>query len=136
VGACLTVRQAPQDTINGSQRRHRIMSDNVYISGQNADNAVLLLAAAEELEQDASVVATVDGGFSVPVDVAAKAGFDEDGRPKRAAAKKAAAAPDTAEGEAALVPANEAAEKAPAKKAPARRPRAKKAAAPADSGKE
>lgn len=42
------------------------------------DHAVLLLAAAEELELDASVVATTDHGFSVPAKVAEKAGVKPD----------------------------------------------------------
>lgn len=67
------------------------MSEKVYIKGQNHDTAVLLLAAAEELDQNVSLVRTVDGGFSVPADIADKAGFDADGNPKKAAAKKAAA---------------------------------------------
>lgn len=101
------------------------MSDKVFISGQNHDNAVLLLAAAEDLEVDVAVVATVDGGFSVPVEVAEAAGFDSDGRPKRAAAKKAAdPAPD---------PGADKQEK-PAKKTAPRR-RAAKQAAPGN-GKE
>lgn len=68
------------------------MSDTVYVPGQTADNATLLLAAAEELEHEPFVVATVDGGFNVPADVAEKAGFDEYGRPKSRTAKKAAKA--------------------------------------------
>ena len=66
------------------------MSDTVYVPGQTADNATLLLAAAEELEYEPFVVATVDGGFNVPADVADKAGFDEYGRPRSRSARKAA----------------------------------------------
>ena len=66
------------------------MSDTVYVPGQTADNATLLLAAAEELEHEPFVVATVEGGFNVPADVAEKAGFDEYGRPRSRAAKRAA----------------------------------------------
>lgn len=120
------------------------MSDKVFISGQSHDNAVLLLAAAEDLEQDVAVVATVDGGFSVPVEVAEQAGFDSDGRPKRAAAKRAAEPQvvDTEGTQVDLAPANDAAqaeqdkaeaeaaeqEKQAAKKAAPRRRAAKKAA--------
>lgn len=58
---------------------------------QTRDNAILLLAAAEEMGLDPSVVATTsDGTFSVPQAVADKAGVGKD-KPKRAAAKKATA---------------------------------------------
>src|SRR3546814_16701363 len=56
------------------------------------------------------VVATVDGGFGVPVDVAAKAGFDEYGRPKGRAAKRAEKAAQDDDGSGGPVPADEAAE--------------------------
>lgn len=57
------------------------------IQGLTAENAILLLAAAEELGLDASVVATdsSSGSFVVPDEVADKA-FP----PKKAAAKKSA----------------------------------------------
>ena len=83
------------------------------------DHAVLLLAAAEELELGPSVVATTDHGFSVPAEVAKKAGVKPDGdesepepekpkpakkaaakkatTPRKAAAKKTAAAPTSKE---------------------------------------
>lgn len=124
------------------------MSDNVYISGQNADNATLLLAAAEELEHEPFVVATVDGGFSVPADVAEKAGFDEYGRPKGRAAKQAEKAAQGDDGTGGPVPADDAAKaqaeaqakadaEAEAAQKPARSTRTTKKAAPkADSGKE
>jgi hypothetical protein len=67
------------------------MSDTVHIEGQSHDNAVLLLDAAQALELDPGVVKTSGDGFDVPTEVATKAGFDEDGQPKKAAAKKAAA---------------------------------------------
>ena len=65
----------------------------------NTDNAVLLLAAAEELKQDASVVRTSDSAFIVPEDIAKKAGLkgekveDEDSASEepKPAAKKASA---------------------------------------------
>lgn len=77
-------------------------NDEVQI---NHDNAVLLLAAAEELGLDAAVVETTsEGTFRVPQDVVDKAGLgkkakaDKKAEPekkapaKRAAAKKAAPA--------------------------------------------
>jgi hypothetical protein len=55
----------------------------------NSDNAILLLAAAQELGLDPGVVATTsDGVFSVPQEVVEKAGL---GKSKRTAAKKATA---------------------------------------------
>lgn len=72
-----------------------------------SDNAILLLAAAEESGLDASVVATSsDGTFQVPQSLVDKAGLGKD-KPKPAA-KKAAAK----------------------KAAPAKKAAAKKAAAP------
>ena len=65
------------------------MSD-VQIEGRSADKATLLLAAAEELGLDASVVRTTSGGYIVPEDVADEAGLSED-KPKpvkKTAAKK------------------------------------------------
>lgn len=65
-----------------------------------SDNAVLLLAAAQELGLDPGVVATTgDGVFSVPQEVVDKAGLGEKKRPaaKKAAAKKTAAADDSKE---------------------------------------
>lgn len=86
---------------------------DVQIDGRSSDTAVLLLAAAETLEQDVSVVRTTSNGYIVPADVAKEAGFDEDGNraEKKAPAKKAEA------------------KKAPAKKAPAKKAAAKKTAA-------
>jgi hypothetical protein len=67
------------------------MSDNIRVHGLHSDNAILLLAAAEELGLDASVVRTsTTGGFDVPKEVAEKAGFDENGVPSTKAAKAAA----------------------------------------------
>jgi hypothetical protein len=74
------------------------MSDQVEVkfSGEASDRAVLLLAAAEELGLDASVIRSSYGAFLVPEEVAKKAGFDGDGEPtkttvaKKAPAKKAA----------------------------------------------
>lgn len=87
--------------------------NDIHIGEKSGDNAVLLLAAAENLDLDPSVVRTTSNGFSVPEDVAKEAGFDADGNrvsdaPK---AKKTAA------------------KKAPAKKTAARKSPAKKAAA-------
>jgi hypothetical protein len=48
----------------------------VQVEGLTTENAVLLLAAAEELELDASVVqTTTDNVFVVPAEVAKKAGL-------------------------------------------------------------
>jgi hypothetical protein len=70
------------------------MADDEQVVVPFGDNpgetATLLLAAAEELDQDQGVVRTVEGAFQVPADVAEKAGFDEEGKPKKGAAKKAA----------------------------------------------
>lgn len=98
------------------------MSDTVFITGQNRDNAILLLAAAEELEQDASVVATAEGGYNVPVEVAEQAGFDKDGRPKSRATKRAAQDEQDSDEQ-------------PAKKAAPRRRRATKKAAASEPAK-
>lgn len=70
------------------------MSDEVEIKFDNAsEQATLLLAAAEDLEMDPSVVRTGTGVFYVPQDVADKAGLkpDEDTPAKKTAAKKTAA---------------------------------------------
>lgn len=65
------------------------INDEVEI---NTENAVLLLAAAEELELDPGVVETTSGGtFRVPQEVVDKAGLGEKPPAKKAAAKKAAA---------------------------------------------
>ena len=57
--------------------------DTVVVSEVSSDNAVLLLAAAEELGLDPSVV-TVSGGegFSAPRAVAEKAGLAPDEEPE------------------------------------------------------
>jgi hypothetical protein len=57
----------------------------------NKDNAVLLLAAAEELGEDASVVRTTDSAFVVSEELAKKAGFNDEGEQKKAPAKKSSA---------------------------------------------
>lgn len=63
------------------------MAEYVEVEGVNEENAILLLAAAEELKLDPSVVRTTgEGYFLVPQEVADKA-FP----PKKGAAKKAAA---------------------------------------------
>src|SRR6478736_2636999 len=53
-------------------------TDNIVeVADLTSDNATLLLAAAEELDLDPSVVATTSHGhFLVPEDVAKKAGLD------------------------------------------------------------
>jgi hypothetical protein len=64
------------------------------------ETAVLLLAAADELELDPAVVRTLEGGFMVPEEVAKEAGVDydsddddEDSKPARkTAAKKSTSA--------------------------------------------
>lgn len=70
------------------------MSDKVEVPfGDSAtDTAVLLLAAAEELELDATVVETTSfSSFMVPEEVAKKASEPEKKAPaKKAAAKKSA----------------------------------------------
>lgn len=62
------------------------MSDDVQVSyGESAeDTAVLLLAAAEELDLDASVVTVspADGTFSAPKEVVKKAGLKEHKEPE------------------------------------------------------
>ena len=59
----------------------------------SADNAVLLLAAAEELGLDAGVVETTsDGVFRVPQEVVDKAGLGKKARVERKAPVKRAAA--------------------------------------------
>lgn len=70
------------------------MSDRIKIAGLTSDNATLLLAAAEKMGLDPSVVRTspTDGGFYVPADVAKEAGFDAEGKPAKKAAKDAAKA--------------------------------------------
>lgn len=55
------------------------------------DQAVLLLAAAEKVEGDQSVVRTTDSSFVVPEKVAKEAGLSEDSPEPKPAAKKAPA---------------------------------------------
>ena len=55
------------------------MSDKIRVAGASSDNAILLLAAAQELDLPAHVVETTEGAFLVPPAVAEKAGFDEHG---------------------------------------------------------
>lgn len=86
-------------------------NDEVQI---NHDNAVLLLAAAEELGLDAAVVETTsEGTFRVPQDVVDKAGLGKKAKAEKAEPEKKA-------------PAKRAAAK---KAAPAKKAAAKKAAA-------
>ena len=66
-------------------------NENVEVKGRTSDNATLLLAAAEELNLPAGVVETTGSGFRVPVEVAKKAGLDNNDDDKPRAAKKAAA---------------------------------------------
>ena len=76
------------------------MSDSkiVKVEGLTSENATLLLAAAEELDLDAGVVATTSfGHFLVPQDVAEKAGVDykdEDAEDEDAADAESAARAD------------------------------------------
>lgn len=73
------------------------MSETTKVNGLSADNATLLLAAAEDLGLDPSVVKVSQGQFIAPTEVVEKAGLlqDED-KPKtgrrtaRSGAKKAA----------------------------------------------
>lgn len=72
------------------------MSDNVEVPFDNAaDQATLLLAAAEELDMEAGVVQTTSFGFLVPAEVAKKAGLEpkesEDEKSEEKPAKKTAA---------------------------------------------
>ena len=54
------------------------MADETKVVGLTADNAVLLLEAAEKKGLDASVVRTTSQGhFLVPAEVAAEAGLGE-----------------------------------------------------------
>jgi len=62
------------------------MAENVLVKDVSPDNATLLLAAAEELGLDQSVVATSGDGFVVPAEVAQKAGLAE-GPPPDASAE-------------------------------------------------
>jgi topoisomerase IA-like protein len=72
----------------------------VPFAGEARDRAVLLLAAAEDLDLDQqAVVQTRTGAFYVPQEVAEKAGLYESDEPapaKKAAAKKAPAKKSTA----------------------------------------
>jgi hypothetical protein len=66
------------------------MSGNARVA-VTRDNAVLLLAAAEELGLNPGVVRTYEAGFGAPDEVLEKAGFDvESGLPSGKDAKKAA----------------------------------------------
>lgn len=64
------------------------MSD-VQIEGRGRDVAVLLLAAAEDLGLDVSVVRTTTNGYIVPEEVRDQAGLGEE-KPKAPAKKTAA----------------------------------------------
>lgn len=77
------------------------MSDSIRVHGMTSDNAILLLAAAEELGLDASVVRTkpTEGVYYVPAEVAQKAGFDENGLPSSRSAKAAQKAVEEREAE-------------------------------------
>lgn len=142
------------------------MSTNVKVPyGKGGDNATLLLAAAEELKMEPSVVRTTMHGFEVPEEVAKKAGLDavdpdeafnkeiEEAR-KQAAKQETAEAPandmtlsrsgfDEQAGkndpapEPKKIPAQraESEPKAPAKKAAAKKAPAKKAAAKKSTAK-
>jgi hypothetical protein len=65
------------------------MSDKIRVAGASSDNAILLLAAAQELDLPAHVVETTEGAFIVPAAVAEKAGFDEHGVAVNKGAKEA-----------------------------------------------
>lgn len=98
------------------------MTDVTIKGGLTQDNAILLLAAAEELELDAGVVRTTRTGFVAPQEVADKAGVEFD---------EPDVEPDTEEAsddESEETDDDEATE-APAKKAPAKKAAAKKTAA-------
>lgn len=63
------------------------MSD-VKVEGLTSDNAILLLAAAEELKLSPSVVRTTEGHFLAPQAVVDKAGLNPDKAAKKTAPKK------------------------------------------------
>lgn len=67
--------------------------DKVKVPGLTEDNAVLLLAAAEELGLDHRVVAVSpsEGAFVVPSEVADKAGIGS-AKPRKSAAKRTVSA--------------------------------------------
>lgn len=83
------------------------MSETTKVNGLSADNATLLLAAAEDLGLNPSVVTVSSGQFIAPTEVVKKAGLMPDkskpnaerrtarsgSKPKKAAAKKTAAKP-------------------------------------------
>lgn len=56
---------------------------------QTEENAILLLAAAQELDLPANVVTTYDGALQAPDEVIKKAGL-ESGEPTKTAQKRAA----------------------------------------------
>jgi hypothetical protein len=66
------------------------MSDEVTVEfdDQTRDNAVLLLAAAEDLDLDPHVVRTVEGAFVVPKAVYDKA-FPHKGKKKKSESEEA-----------------------------------------------
>lgn len=116
------------------------MTDVIVEGGTTQDNAILLLAAVEELGEDPSVVQTTSKGFVAPAVVVKKAGLkgydpDADFNDEVDEAVKAADAADKAREKAAANKADadapKPAKKAAAKKAPAKKAAAKKAAAPA-----
>ena len=114
----------------------------------NHDNAVLLLAAAQELDLPPGVVATTsDGYFTVPQEVVDKAGLGGKSSPSKAKVEKAEEAvtgqsteqrrlsdlDGLGDGSDQPESRDETAKKTAAKRAPAKKAAAKKAAAPADS---
>lgn len=81
------------------------MSETTKVKGLNRDNAVLLLAAAEELGYESRVVTLSDGAFVAPSDVVEKAGLNKEratAKPSRTArqAKDEAEAQEKAPAEA------------------------------------
>lgn len=81
------------------------MSETTKVEGLNRDNAVLLLAAAEELGYESRVVTISDGAFAAPSDVVEKAGLNKEratAKPSRTArqAKDEAEAQEKAAAEA------------------------------------
>jgi len=109
-------------------------NDQITVPGQTHDNAVLLLEAAQALDLPAGVVLTVEGGFSVPSEVAEKAGFDEEGQPKSKAAKAAAEDEPEAEQTGLPEPDDDADPQGTEPQAPAKKTAAKKTAAPKAGG--
>ena len=116
------------------------MSNEVQVEyGDSAkETATLLLAAAEESEQDASVVRTGNGVFYVPEDVAKKAGVEYGDKTRIGQPRHGENQPRQEEDQSNSPDASdsdEAPTKAPAKKSAAKKATAKKSAAKKSTAK-